>query len=209
MNLKQLEKIERSNAILNAAQSLFFIKGYENTSVEHIAKQAGFAKGTVYLYYPSKEELLFEINIRGVRLLTKYLESSFKENYSGLNVIKTMGLAYRDFAIANTEFFSLMNESDSRRSMCCQLSNQNKMRLEEENKKGLDVLIKAIALGINDGSLIENINPITLAIQLWASFRGLLSMQIFEKDSSSILNQLNFDDVITNYIDLLERGIKR
>lgn len=208
MNRKEQEKAERSEAILNAAQTLFFENGYKNTTVEHVAKKAGFAKGTVYLYYSSKEELQFKINIRGVRLLTNYLEGSFKVGYTGIEVIKAMGYAYRDFALSNTEFFALMNESDSKRSMCCKLSEENNMRLEEENKKGLDVLIKAIVLGIKDGSLQKNIDPITLAIQLWASLRGLLSLQIFEKESSAILDQLNFDNVIINYINLIERGIK-
>ncbi len=44
--------------ILRAATELFVAYGYRKTSVEDVAGAAGVAKGTVYLYYRSKAELL-------------------------------------------------------------------------------------------------------------------------------------------------------
>ena len=52
---KQALKRER---ILCAANRLFVTHGYRKTSVEDIAQAAGVAKGTVYLYYTNKAELL-------------------------------------------------------------------------------------------------------------------------------------------------------
>lgn len=44
--------------ILNAATELFIAYGYRKTTIEDIAGAAGVAKGTVYLYYRNKAELL-------------------------------------------------------------------------------------------------------------------------------------------------------
>lgn len=49
---------ERFNEFLNTAQSLFFSKGYEQTSVQDIINAIGVAKGTFYHYFASKVELL-------------------------------------------------------------------------------------------------------------------------------------------------------
>jgi len=49
---------ERKNEILNAAQELFFTKGYKQTSIESIIKKIGVAKGTFYYYFKSKEDLM-------------------------------------------------------------------------------------------------------------------------------------------------------
>jgi AcrR family transcriptional regulator len=49
---------ERKNELLDTAQQLFFIKGYNQTSVEAIINQAGVSKGTFYYYFKSKEDLL-------------------------------------------------------------------------------------------------------------------------------------------------------
>jgi AcrR family transcriptional regulator len=44
--------------ILGAATRAFMARGYRGTSIDEVAREAGVAKGTVYLYYPSKAVLL-------------------------------------------------------------------------------------------------------------------------------------------------------
>jgi AcrR family transcriptional regulator len=47
----------RHGEILEAARRVFARRGFTEASVEAIAQEAGLAKGTVYLYYPSKRAL--------------------------------------------------------------------------------------------------------------------------------------------------------
>jgi TetR/AcrR family fatty acid metabolism transcriptional regulator len=49
---------EKLNNILNAALQLFSTKGFANTKMEDIAKKAGIATGTIYLYVKNKDEIL-------------------------------------------------------------------------------------------------------------------------------------------------------
>ncbi len=49
---------QRRAAIVDAAAKLFVEKGFQATTVDDIATQAGFAKGTFYHYFPTKLELL-------------------------------------------------------------------------------------------------------------------------------------------------------
>src|SRR5512145_2440616 len=51
-------KEARPQQLLDAALELFVEKGFAATRAEEVAQRAGVAKGTLYLYYPSKEELL-------------------------------------------------------------------------------------------------------------------------------------------------------
>jgi AcrR family transcriptional regulator len=55
--LRQRRKLERPQELLDAALSLFVEKGFAATRSEDVAQRAGVSKGTLYLYYPSKEEL--------------------------------------------------------------------------------------------------------------------------------------------------------
>lgn len=48
----------RPDEVLDAALDLFIEKGFSATRVEDIAKRAGISKGSVYLYFASKEALL-------------------------------------------------------------------------------------------------------------------------------------------------------
>jgi len=54
----QRRKQARPHELLEAAMTLFVEKGFAATRVEEVAKLAGVSKGTLYLYYPSKEQLL-------------------------------------------------------------------------------------------------------------------------------------------------------
>ena len=56
--LRHRRKEARPQQLLDAALELFVQKGYAATRAEEVAARAGVAKGTLYLYYRSKEELL-------------------------------------------------------------------------------------------------------------------------------------------------------
>ena len=58
------DKEERRHAILDAAEQLLLTHPQRIVSVDEVAAEAGLAKGTVYLYFPSKEELLLAIHDR-------------------------------------------------------------------------------------------------------------------------------------------------
>ena len=54
---RQRRKEARPHELLEAALTLFVEKGFAATRTEEVAQRAGVSKGTLYLYYPSKEEL--------------------------------------------------------------------------------------------------------------------------------------------------------
>jgi AcrR family transcriptional regulator len=54
---RQRRKEARPHELLEAALALFCEKGFAATRTDEVARRAGVSKGTLYLYYPSKEEL--------------------------------------------------------------------------------------------------------------------------------------------------------
>ena len=54
---RQRRKEARPGELLDAALALFVEKGFSATRVEEVAARAGVSKGTLFLYFPSKEEL--------------------------------------------------------------------------------------------------------------------------------------------------------
>ena len=55
---------EKENLILDAASKLIIHHGYDKTSVAEIAKEAGIGKGTIYLYFRSKDEIVESLLMR-------------------------------------------------------------------------------------------------------------------------------------------------
>ena len=52
---KEREKLQRREDILNAAERVFFSKGHKNSTMDDVAEEAELSKGTLYLYFKSKE----------------------------------------------------------------------------------------------------------------------------------------------------------
>jgi AcrR family transcriptional regulator len=60
---------QRRCAILQAARTVFACQGYANTVVDDIATRAGIGKGTLYLYFPSKEQIYLAALLEEARQL--------------------------------------------------------------------------------------------------------------------------------------------
>lgn len=69
-------KDARPGELLEAALSLFVEKGFAATHVEEVAARAGVSKGTLFVYFPSKEELFKAVVQENA---SRHLEQAFQE----------------------------------------------------------------------------------------------------------------------------------
>lgn len=74
----------KRDLILDAAQQVFSKKGFHQATVEEIADAAGVGKGTVYLYFPSKKEVLVALIEERLRELTRELIERVEAVAAGL-----------------------------------------------------------------------------------------------------------------------------
>jgi AcrR family transcriptional regulator len=66
---------ERAERILDVAAELMLRWGYRKTTIDDIARQAGVAKGTIYLHYKTREALFEAVVIReGLRVVREYAQ---------------------------------------------------------------------------------------------------------------------------------------
>lgn len=88
------KKEDKRNRLLDAAYSLFIEKGVSSTTIAEICAEAGIAKGTFYLYFKDKEDIL--------RTLTKRIS---------LNILKTTYNKVKDTQLIFEEKIVLMAEN--------------------------------------------------------------------------------------------------
>lgn len=75
---------DKKQAILRAASRLFAERGFERTTTKLIAREAGVAEGTIFLYFPTKRDIL-------IALLEKLVLQSLKHT-----LIEVEGMSDRD-----------------------------------------------------------------------------------------------------------------
>jgi len=70
MKAEKEKTLKNRQRIVNAATRLIMEKGAKETSLSDIAREVGISKGTLYYYYPTKSELIFDITDRHMRQIT-------------------------------------------------------------------------------------------------------------------------------------------
>ncbi|MDO5515977.1 MAG: TetR/AcrR family transcriptional regulator [Clostridium sp.] len=130
-----------------AGYELFLKKGIEKTSIGDIAERAGVAKGTFYLYFKDKYDLLDKLILKKSNNIIR--EALEKTNSMGIDDFKKRTLFFIDYIInffkENEDLLRVINKNISwglyRKAMM-------KPKEYEEVKQVLDVFINNL---INDG----------------------------------------------------------
>ena len=86
------DKGQRREALLTAALDAFFDRGFAATRIDDIAKLAGVSKGTVYLYFDSKEDLFRELVAKLTRPKLDFLETAIGQGDSFLDAIDQLAV---------------------------------------------------------------------------------------------------------------------
>lgn len=69
--MKNADSAKTREKIISTAAFLITKQGPESTSLADIARESGISKGTLYYYYPTKSELIFEITNRHMKRLSE------------------------------------------------------------------------------------------------------------------------------------------
>lgn len=105
---KEREKEQRKNAILDTAEKLFFSRDFDSVSMEELAKEVELGKGTLYLYFKSKDALLFAIILRKMNELHDIFSECADLKISGKEKSRLMGKRYFEFVHENKEYYQMV-----------------------------------------------------------------------------------------------------
>ncbi len=105
---REREKQQRSKDILDAARSLFWINGYDGTTIPAIAKAAELAPGTLYLYFANKDSLYVELLLEGYEALREKLIAAAGSHSSPADQAEAVIDGFFDFAKQSPEYFDII-----------------------------------------------------------------------------------------------------
>jgi AcrR family transcriptional regulator len=95
---KIVNKPKKRGEIAQSATELFIKKGYSNLTISEIALNAGIAKGSIYKYFDSKEDIVFAI----IELAQESYDKEILYNIENAKTIEDKILALFDLCISNT-----------------------------------------------------------------------------------------------------------
>lgn len=97
--------------ILDTAATLFSEYGFHEVNMEMVARKAGIAKGTIYNYFKSKDEIYFEINLSRLSILIFELDKKFKSQESVIEDLRGFVIHVFMFLIKYKDFFLIFQRT--------------------------------------------------------------------------------------------------
>jgi len=169
------EKERRRTEILDAADGLYAEKGWESVTVDQVARSARLSRALVYVYFKDKEELLFAVGERAMRLLRDRFEAASVSSPLGVEKIEAIGRSYMTYAFEFPHYFDFVSRFHAH-EMPADARTQD-LKCRSAGDEAIGVVVRAIETGLRDGSIRPNVGePMMLAISLWAFTHGLIQL---------------------------------
>jgi len=170
---KEREKESRKESIIDAAQKVFFEKGLLLATMEEIAERAELAKGTLYLYYKSKEDLYLAVMIRGLNILCAMFESIIAQPQPFIATLVRLIDAYTTFYEQHKNYFRMLHFFQTPQ-FHKQVSDEMKEAGRQVDSRLWEIAIAQLKRGILEGKLRRDIDPAEMAIMFWSNTTTLL-----------------------------------
>jgi len=175
---RKREKENRKNAILKAARKLFFDRGFKNVTVESIARKAELSKGSVYLYFKSKEDIYTQILLSDIDKFHKVMANLMEAGQSSSAMLMGLANIYADFFMNDRELFRIMMNY---------MLNIDHMNLPEEidhlivnaTNKTIDIIEEIFMMGVRAGEFPPYIDLRQKRNAIWGLLNGIISLHLF------------------------------
>ncbi len=208
---RQEKEIKRKD-IIDAAERVFFSKGYESASMDELAREAEFSKRTVYVYFSSKEQIYFEIMIRGYKLLIKMIDKSFQEScpQNALEELHCIFFTFFGFSEDYPEYFKAIMEYETKRSGSSDgVEDESKAECYRLGEQIFGYLYHALQRGVEEGSLYSKLEIEKSALILWACTVGVFNTGERKGNYLKDYHQIDSKDFVMESFDMIMRLISR
>lgn len=109
---KERERDQRRKAILSSARAAFVKYGITTTTMERIAQEAELAKGTLYLYFRNREELLMGLLADDLATLTASIEQVVASHLPAPEKLAMAFATFYSYSQENLFFYQVMTQTN-------------------------------------------------------------------------------------------------
>jgi len=187
------------DAILDATEKLLARYGYKKMTIDDLAHEVGIGKGTVYLYFPSKEEIALTHIDRIIERLKSCLWNIAKSDVSPASKIKKMLIERVMFRFDSVQHYSLsLNE------MLAQIRPKLLQRRKRYFAEEASILAGVLAEGSAAGIFADNAEKYAEALVIATNSLLPYSLSTFELGSREEIK-----NKASSLADVLVAGVER
>jgi AcrR family transcriptional regulator len=192
---KERENEHRKEEILKAAQEVFFEKGLQSSTMDEIAEKAELSKGTLYLYFKSKEDLYLAVLIEGMGILYRMFDDAIRQSASPAEAIEQLGLTYHRFYLEQRNYFRMFHFFQSPQ-FHKQVSEEMMAACTLQNQKVWDLAMRVIERGRREGVFRTDLHPAEMAVILWSAMHALMMRMDYQGEQWKRTMNIDLEQVL-------------
>lgn len=202
---KEPQSNHRKN-IAEAAQRLFAEKGIESTSMNEIAKESGYSKATLYVYFKDKEELVGVLVLESMQKLYDYLSKTLEDTENVSECFYKICNAFVDYQEEYPFYFELLLKAIN-------VDFETTRFLPEEKETFLvgerinALLIAFFEKGIERGIIRGDLDILPTIFALWGMISGVIMLSVNKQEYISMQMKKTKRDFLKQGFDLLYQSI--
>ena len=179
---REEEKERRRGELLDAAESLYAKQGWEAVTIDQVARTARLSRALVYLYFRDKEDLLFAVGERAMKVLQQRFAAALETPGSGRDKVDAIGRAYMGYALEFRHFFDFCSRFQNHQVSAAPTPSEE--ACHQGGEAVMDLVVQAIQAGLTDGSISPTLarEPRLLGLSLWAFTHGIVQITIAKAD---------------------------
>ncbi len=205
LSRRDREKQQRKNDIVEAAESLFSEKGFKGTTMQEISERVELSKGTIYLYFKSKEELYLSVCVKGVAEFGEDLEAAASGAGGLEDIIKAVYMAYIRHSLEKPAIFRVLRDTFIEQ-VRQNLSSETIEEISGIIRNWLELESGLIEEGIEHGVFRKDLDPYGFSLTAWRMSTGLIELALLKEPGVAQHEELG--RFFEQSIDLLVEGAK-
>jgi AcrR family transcriptional regulator len=198
-SLKDKQREERADMILQAAEELLAEKGYHDTSIDEIGARVGISKATVYLHFKTKEELVFALFVRDMRGFLQMVESIITSSKGPRAKLEDLFRAvYKGMLSKKYQMLSTLSSSPALRKL-----------FEEQGARLHDLWdrpVSEVRTLLEAGKVTGDFDPMLPTEVMLSTFFSLLSPHAHQRLFGTT-SQLSIDELVAALERIYFKGI--
>lgn len=171
---KEREKEQRRIDILDSARQAFLKHGLEQTSMDRIAQEAELAKGTLYLYFKNRDELLMALIADDFDRLIDMLEKVTKSDIEPERKLLASIGTFNDFSKGNEFFYQVMTQFNIRSLIQHDGDSEPVCHFRTVNQRMMELLISVVQEGVDKKIFFIDQPVQEIVVQLIISLKGAM-----------------------------------
>lgn len=203
---KEREKQQRREEIILAAEKVFFGKGFEMATMDDIAEVAELSKGTLYLYFNSKEDLHMAVARKSIRLLRTITLKAIEGEGTAIEKLGRMGRATIEFSRTDPDRMRAIMTLEEMEPQALSVTTSDVQDLIYKEST-VETVILMVKKGVEEKLIRPDIPVMLIAHTLWMT---VLSVVRFVTMKPGLLEALELtqDQILESHFEMVLNGIK-